>query len=417
MRFASISVALTLLVSLLQGQVLPPLALNPPKVAVDSGELRLTVSGFNFVPTSQVLWNGQARVTQFVDSRTLKATITSDDVSRPDFIQVSVADSNTGAAISDSTGFFVFVPLPAYDLIYDPQRARVYVTVSQQHPNGPSLAIVEPEHGFVERYIPLPAEPGVLAISDDSRYLYVALQDRIRRMDLTESTGDLDIPLSSDNFPVWSMVPLPGQGRSVAISAGYPFGESRVFIVDDQNQRAHGSGGGPCLAVSQDGSTIYGSLGDGNPFDVYKVDGGGIVFPWTWINFLVDGPSCPILVSGLLYDSAGDIIDLTGPSIVGSLGAWGLVRPVPELHRTYFVGSDSITYPTLNPPIYLKVFDNTTQEQLQSIPLPVTMNLFNGRLIQWGSNGLGFGEFPTLYPGNRPVPSSRIYLFHPPPQQ
>ena len=392
---------------------MPAVSLSPSKVAVASGELKLTVSGSSFAPTSQVLWNGQARATQFIDSRTLKATITSVDVSQPDLMQVSVADSNTGAAVSDRAFFFVFVPLPAYDLVYDSQRARMYVSVSQQHPNGPSLAILEPQHGFVERYIPLPSEPGVLAISDNARYLYVALSDRIRRMDLTEATEDADISLPANTSPVWSMVPLPGQGTSVAIAGGY---SDLVYVLDGLTQRVHAGGGAPCLTVSQDGSMIYGSLPYVGDLYFYKLDGDGIVFPWTWIYRLVGGASCPILVSGLLYDGAGGILDLSGPSIVGTFGAWGLVRPVAELQRTYFVGSDSNPSPTLNPPIYLKVFDNTTQEQLQSIPLPVTMNLFNGRLVNWGSDGLGFGEFPTLSPGGPASPSTRIYLFHVPSQ-
>lgn len=51
-------------------------SLSPDTISVDASSVQLTVNGSNFVPESQVLWNGTALATTFVDSKHLQATIT-----------------------------------------------------------------------------------------------------------------------------------------------------------------------------------------------------------------------------------------------------------------------------------------------------------------------------------------------------
>jgi len=355
------------------GQIRSPIELSPKNTAADSGELTLKVSGRHFTRDLEILWNGHPRVTSFIDSRTLKAIIPSDDLAKPGLAQVSVADKHSGAEISEEAVFLTYVPLRANDLIPDAQGERVYVSVSQQDPNGPSLAILDPQKGFVERYVLLPSEPGVLAISDDSRYLYVALEDRVRRMDLSEATGDLDILASS--FPqglqgaIVSMLPLPGQGSSVLISVGEP-GYYQTYVFDDAQRRPNYTYAGACLVGAPDDSTVYGN----SQFTLYVFSLGsdGIKSSPKEIRGILGGPSCAVYASGALYDGAGDIVNPSGPSVLGRFGAWGLVRPVPELNRTYFVGTDSAPR-TSNPSTRLMVFDSATQQLLQALSLPITM--------------------------------------------
>jgi hypothetical protein len=241
------------------GQLNPAIRLTPPSVAVGSGDLKLTIAGTQFAPSYQLFWNGQARSTQFLDSHRLKAAIAASDLAKPGLVKIQLVNSNTGVAVSDALWFLIYVPLRANDLIYDNQRSLVYVSVSSKDPNGPSVAVTQPETGFVQRYIPVPSEPGVLAISDNSEYLYVALKDRVRRMDLTGSGSELDILFSS--LPqlfgggVTSMLPLPSQGSSVLISFG-----NETFVVDGSRPRSDHTNLGPnCLVGSPDGTTIYGS--------------------------------------------------------------------------------------------------------------------------------------------------------------
>ena len=51
-------------------------SLSPDTISRDTSSVVLTVSGSNFVPQSQVMWNGTALATTFIDSSHLQVTIT-----------------------------------------------------------------------------------------------------------------------------------------------------------------------------------------------------------------------------------------------------------------------------------------------------------------------------------------------------
>jgi hypothetical protein len=51
-------------------------SLSPDTISRDAASVLLTVNGSNFVPQSQVLWNGTALATTFVDAHHLQVTIT-----------------------------------------------------------------------------------------------------------------------------------------------------------------------------------------------------------------------------------------------------------------------------------------------------------------------------------------------------
>ena len=51
-------------------------SLSPGAIPVDATSVLLTVNGSDFVPQSQMMWNGSPLQTTFTDSRHLEATIT-----------------------------------------------------------------------------------------------------------------------------------------------------------------------------------------------------------------------------------------------------------------------------------------------------------------------------------------------------
>jgi hypothetical protein len=51
-------------------------ALSPGAIPSDAASLLLTVNGSDFVPQSQIMWNGSPLPTTFTDSRHLQTTIT-----------------------------------------------------------------------------------------------------------------------------------------------------------------------------------------------------------------------------------------------------------------------------------------------------------------------------------------------------
>jgi hypothetical protein len=75
----------------------------------DATSVLLTVSGSGFVPQSQIMWNGNALPTTFINSRHLQATITQQTVepfsgSAESFVQVSVRSQGSVAGFGCPNG-------------------------------------------------------------------------------------------------------------------------------------------------------------------------------------------------------------------------------------------------------------------------------------------------------------------------
>ena len=80
-------------------------ALSPNEIPADTESALLTVNGSNFVPQSQIMWNGAALPTTFVDSRALETTITAQTLASlggaaGTTVQISVMTSGSAAGCS-----------------------------------------------------------------------------------------------------------------------------------------------------------------------------------------------------------------------------------------------------------------------------------------------------------------------------
>jgi hypothetical protein len=382
-------------------------SIAPAQIAAGSGDTRIKISGYSFTANTQVLWNGHPRATQFVNDFLLKTTITQADLAAPGLAQVSIVDSTSGQTFSVPFPVLVYLPLANNDLTYDPSRDKIYVSVSQQDPNGPSLAIVDPERGIVERYLPLPSEPGALALTADSNILYIGMSDRIRRMDLTGSTPAVDIPASvyhavSANAPGQtpylpvSLLPLPNQPASFIVTVNAD-GAYLTAVVDGTTLRPVGSTFGRCLAGSSpNGTTIYSGPG----LIETNLDAPSSSFVLPYENDSLDaGPNCPVYANGLMYGSDGDVVDVASQSRVQWLPALGNLDVVPQTNEVRFL--DQGGNPVGNPNLVFKTFDSQSGSLLKSIPLGIQTSIANGgevhgHLIHWGTNGIGFGDYSTL---------------------
>ena len=86
----------------------PSLAkLVPSSIKAGSAGFTLAVNGSNFVPTSQVYWNGSPRKTTFVGHLNLQATILSSDVKTPGTAKVTVGNPAPGGGTSNSLTFTI----------------------------------------------------------------------------------------------------------------------------------------------------------------------------------------------------------------------------------------------------------------------------------------------------------------------
>ncbi len=65
-------------------------SISPSSANAGGPQFVLTVNGSDFVRGAQVNWNGAARVTSFVNSRQLMASISASDIAQPGTVLVSV---------------------------------------------------------------------------------------------------------------------------------------------------------------------------------------------------------------------------------------------------------------------------------------------------------------------------------------
>lgn len=391
-----------LFVAAADGQLLDRVSVVPQQIAAGSHDFKIKIVGDSFKSTMQVQWNGMPRATQFVNEFLLKATITRADLAMPGLAQLSVVDTSSGQTVSDTIPMLVYLPIANNDFVYDSARDKIYVSVSKQDANGPALAIVDPELGVIERYLPLPSEPGPLALSADSNTLYVGMSDRIRRIDLTGTTNEVDVPASAFfsgetvtfSLQPLSLLPFPGQPTSFVVTLGF-LGPSTTFVVDGTTARANPSHlTGTCLIAIPDGVTLYSGPG----LREAKLSDTGFPSALFFENdALVGGSTCPAYANGLIYGSDGDVVDAVSNSRVRWLSASGNVDVVPENNEVHFLDTGGS-----NPGngVVLKAFDSQSGALLKSVPLGVQVTAFNGgpsygNFIHWGSNGIAFGDYST----------------------
>jgi hypothetical protein len=404
-------------VSLLTGaaraQFPAEITISPTRIAVGSGDTTVTVSGTKFQSSFQIYWNGRARPTQFVSAWSLKARIPASDLAQPGLAQVSVVDPTGGAPASNSAPLMIYLPLQTWDLATDSVRGLIYASLSKRDANGPAIAVIDPAAGIVQRYIPLVSEPGQLALSSNSQYLYVALTDRIHRIYLSGAGSDLDIlysvlvasiPGEPSTISVSSILPLPGDGTSFVIVIG--FSNYQAIAVDGSTPRANYSNDAPrCLVGVSGGTLLYGGPG----LRVLTLGADGMPYSATTeADALAAGQGCPVTAGGLLYGSDGDIVDPIAAQRVGWFGGWGLVDVALDRNQAYFVGYESSPSTTDSGGVSLMVFDTNTQALIESAPIPVNLQLYAGRLIHWGSDGVAFGDFNSYYSAL----SDGLYLLH-----
>ena len=110
-------------------------SLGPSQVALGSGPLALTVSGTNFVTGATIYWNRVSRVTQFVSSTQLTASMLASDISVPAAVTASVTVQNPSpsAGISNVASFAILNPVPVIASISPttaPAGTRVAISVT-----------------------------------------------------------------------------------------------------------------------------------------------------------------------------------------------------------------------------------------------------------------------------------------------
>jgi Tol biopolymer transport system component len=90
------------------------ITISPTSAAAGAPAFTLTVNGSNFVPGSQVEWNGAGRTTTFVSSTQLQAHIMAADLATPGKASVTVVNAAPGGGSSSAASFTVAVDTVAF---------------------------------------------------------------------------------------------------------------------------------------------------------------------------------------------------------------------------------------------------------------------------------------------------------------
>ncbi len=92
-------------------------SINPTSTLAGGAAFTMTVTGSNFVPTSQVTWLGAARATTYVSATQLTATITASDIAFAQIIPIRVTTPAPGGGTSSAINFTINNPVPVVSSI------------------------------------------------------------------------------------------------------------------------------------------------------------------------------------------------------------------------------------------------------------------------------------------------------------
>ncbi|MGO9451871.1 MAG: hypothetical protein ACLQDV_12665 [Candidatus Binataceae bacterium] len=294
------------------------------------------------------------------------------------------------------------------DIVNDPVNQVIYLSVAGAvTPNGNTISVLNLASGQITASPFAGSEPDVLAISDDSQFLYVGLDGAasVQRFTLPSLTTDINYPLGRNSFlgPYFALdlQVAPDFPHTTAVSLGNmgvsPTAEGGVVIFDDSAPRptiAQGWSGGDALYDSiQWGSVdtaLYAANTEDTGFDFYtlSVSPAGVVlaedYPGSFSKFFrrihFDSGT------QLIYADGGRVLNPSTGNPVGVYsGSSGVMVPDSSLDRAFFVSQSSSS-------ATIQAFDLAKFNLIGSITIP-NVSGFPLRLIRWGNNGLAFNTY------------------------
>ena len=215
----------------------PTITSLAPDHAVESGAaFPLTVTGTQFIATSEILWNSSPVSTTYVSSTSLTAQIPASDLTSAGTASVAVQNPAPGGGTSNSLSFTINPPttllnilnIQGTDLVWDASREEIYVAVpSESSANPGTVTVVDPVAGSITSSKSLSSAPSGFAISDDGQYLYAVINGgaTIERMTLPGAATDIQWTLGKDPMSVAQFLAgdikvQPGSPHTLAVSFG-----------------------------------------------------------------------------------------------------------------------------------------------------------------------------------------------------
>ena len=381
-------------------------ALSPNSRALGSQGFTLSVTGSGFSSRSVARWNGADRPTTFVSNTSLTATISASDLTNEGIAAVSVFNPAPGGGVSNVSEFFVYVAvtLSTKDLAYDRTGNRVYASVAGTAlDRANTLTPIDPSTGILGPSTFIGSDPGKLAISGDSRRIYVALDGaaQIRPFDTVSQTAGTAFALGSEAFsgPYYAedIAIDPSNSTTIAVSrrnltssprhegvAVYDNGVQRPTVTPDHT-------GSNVIEFSATSTTLYGFNNESTEwgFRTMAISASGVTVTNIQPNLINSFGADILFEGGRIYSTSGRVIDPVSRTLLGtfSLPTPGDNRGVAvdsELKRAFYLFATSTS-------VRILAFDINTFVLTGSVTLPAmgpTPGI--GSLKRWGENGLAF---------------------------
>lgn len=316
--------------------------------------------------------------------------------------------ADNSAAQSSLVQFYQKIDLSIGDMVYDPIRDKLFATVLNTGAYSNSIVQIDPQTGTVEKSLPTGFEPGKIAITSDSQFLYVGTTQLrfVARINIQTWTNDFQFDIGMDvNYIVADFAPLPDRPRSITVSMAPWYGSysQQVAIFDDGIKRPQVIGpvlGSPFqIQASPDGSTLYAVNGT---FTAYGIDASGIGGVLTNLaGFAGDFQT----EDNLLIAANGHALDLLNNTNLGVYPASGLVASDVENGRAYFLGQGGYApYPNYT----LAACSTNMSNVLWQITIPGASGIAHS-LTRCGAGTLAFATSENPY--NIPFPSLRCQFF------
>ena len=398
------------------------LSLLPDSMAAGSAGFMLSVNGGNFSASSVIEWDGSPLPTQ-LNGAQLQAQINASEVATAGYAQITILNPGSDGGLSNVAPFQILyqpkiINQVTNDMVWDPVNQVIYISIpgtASTHPN--QVCIVNPTSAAVLGCQTAGAEPDVLAISDDSQFLYVGEDGTgtVQRFVLPALTPDISYLLGNyQNGALFFALDLqvaPGAPHTTAVTKGVmnldPEAEGGITIYDDSTPR-------PTSAPGWDspGGKTYDSLQWGSdPTMLYAADTENettgfdfytLTVNSTGIELNEDYPAVFWNPGRIHFDAADSLVysddgfhavdPSTGlPAGIFEVGAGDPMAPDSTL-GTVFIFAQYIWQESSNYTIDL--FDITTYLPVTQIPISTTEGGLNhlGRFIRWGTNGLAVND-------------------------
>jgi hypothetical protein len=263
---------------------------------------------------------------------------------------------------------------------------------------------------------PAGSEPNVLAISDDSQFLYVGEDGTgtVQRFTLPGLVPDISYSLGGGGDPYYALdlQVAPGSPHTTAVTRGQhvsPAAQGGIMIFDDSTPRpistpGDGYPGGGVFASIQwgsDGTALYAANSETTGFDFYTltVSSSGVVLNQDYPEvFWNPGRIHFDHGTGLVYSDDGfhAVNPSTGlPAGIYEVGGGWPMAPDSSLN-TVFILNRYIWQENSN--FTVNLFDMTHFTPINRIPFSTTsppgknILIQTNRLIRWGANGLALND-------------------------